>query len=50
MTENIDRGYDILTPDEAMKRLNVRRNAVYILLNSGELKDWAEMEDYRGRR
>ena len=30
--------YDILTPEEVMDYLNIGRNAVYILLNSGKLK------------
>ncbi len=30
--------YEILTPEQVMKYLNIGRNAIYILLNSGELK------------
>lgn len=30
--------YDILSPEEAMEELQIGRNAIYILLNSGELK------------
>lgn len=38
MSENDYNRYDILTPEEVMKRLNIGRNAVYKLLNSGEIK------------
>ena len=29
---------EILSPEDVMRYLNIGRNAVYILLNSGELK------------
>jgi excisionase family DNA binding protein len=32
--------YDILTPDEVMDYLNIGRNAVYTLLNSGKLNSF----------
>lgn len=35
MAENT---YDILTPDEVMGLLNIGKNAIYKLLESGELK------------
>ena len=33
-----DNEYDILTPEEVMDYLNIGKNSVYTLLNSGELK------------
>ena len=33
-----DNEYDILTPEEVMEYLNIGKNSVYALLNSGELK------------
>lgn len=30
--------YDILTPEEVMDYLNIGRNSLYTLLNSGEIK------------
>ena len=30
--------YDILTPEEVMKQLNIGKNAIYKLLSSGNLK------------
>ncbi len=30
--------YDILTPEEVMDYLNIGRNSLYALLNSGEIK------------
>lgn len=34
----LENPYDILTPEEVMEELMIGKNAVYRLLNSGELK------------
>lgn len=33
-----ENGYDILTPAEVMEQLNIGKNTIYKLLNSGDLK------------
>ena len=39
--------YDILTSDEATEYLNIGKNAVYMLLNSGKLKGFRIVRNWK---